>query len=94
MMSDSLAHLNWRPFPQRSLDEAMRGINWEVLCQLASDLHNGTPCALLPKTNAGLNNLVRVIEFADGTRWVARIPLHLGKRVQDLINFRTEVDTM
>lgn len=73
----------------------MRGINWEMLCQLASDLNNGTPCALLPKTNIGLNNLVRVLEFVDGTRWAARIPLDLGKRgEQDLMSLSTEVDTM
>lgn len=92
---DTLGGLNWDPFRQPSLDEAMRGIDWETLCQLASDLKNGTPCTLLPMINAGLNNLIRVVQFEDGTQWVARIPLHLGKQSdKGSIKLRTEVHTM
>lgn len=73
----------------------MRRTDWGKLCQLASDLNDNTPCVLLDKTNAGLNNLVRVLEFADNTtRWIARIPLHLGRREQDATALRSEVHTM
>lgn len=91
---DTLAGLNWNTFQQVSVDEAMRSTDWDKLCQLASDLNNNMPCTLLDKQNAGLNSLIKVLEFADTTRWVARIPLHLGKREQDSTLLRSEVHTM
>lgn len=72
----------------------MRSIDWDKLCQLALDLNNNMPCTLLDKQNAGLNSLIKVFEFADTIRWVARIPLHLGKREQNSIILRSEVYTM
>ncbi|EJT76974.1 hypothetical protein GGTG_06888 [Gaeumannomyces tritici R3-111a-1] len=52
-------------------------------------------CTLLPKYNRGGVNLVRLVEFDDGERWVARIKLHGGtdqsNHNQQLVN---EVDTL
>lgn len=91
---DTPESLHWSPYQQPKLDEAIRNTNWDRLRQLASNLNDGMPCKLLDKTNAGLNNLVRVLEFADTTRWVVRIPLHLGKRALDSTKLQSEVHTM
>lgn len=96
-MQDSVASLNWEPFQQPSLSSAMSSIRWGKLCQVASSLRDGMPCTPLPKRNAGLNNLITILEFNDRTRWVARIPLHLGKGAlseQNSTRLRSEVHTM
>ncbi|KAL5360791.1 hypothetical protein BJX96DRAFT_184803 [Aspergillus floccosus] len=51
----------------------LESINWASLIQYASAKRNGLECRLLPDIGLGYNHLVRVVEFADHTRWVARL---------------------
>lgn len=51
----------------------LESINWTSLIQCASAKRNGLDCQVLPDVGLGYNHLVRVIEFADDTRWVARL---------------------
>ena len=47
-------------------------IDWDANCQYASELHNGEFCALDPQITMGCNQLIRILNFADGSRWIAR----------------------
>lgn len=47
-------------------------INWEALCQYASKLNNNEPCTMDSQTTMGGRNLVRIILFKSGTRWIVR----------------------
>jgi len=48
-------------------------MNWPALLDYAAKKRNGINCMLLPDIGLGYNHMVRIIEFADGTRWVARL---------------------
>lgn len=50
-----------RPWPK-----AMRQTDWPALCQLAADLRDGVPCEPLDHATNGLNNMARLLRFADG----------------------------
>ena len=47
-------------------------INWDALCQYASKLNKGEPCTMDSPTTRGGRNLIRVLKFQNGTRWIAR----------------------
>lgn len=51
-------------------------INWDGLIEYASKLRNGKICKLLPDIGLGYNHLVRIIEFQDDVRWIARLRMH------------------
>ncbi|KAI1267856.1 kinase-like domain-containing protein [Xylariaceae sp. FL1019] len=95
-ISSNIDFLNWTITdydPDHSVQQATKNTNWGKLCQLASTLNNGLPCVLLdkPATNGGFN-LVRLLEFSDGTRWIARIPLRCS--TADSTKLQSEVDAM
>lgn len=48
-------------------------MNWPGLLDYATKKHSGVNCVLLPDIGLGYNHMVRIIEFADGNRWVARL---------------------
>ena len=48
-------------------------INWTALCQFASKLNNGKDCIADPQWTIGGRHLIRIIQFHDGTRWIARL---------------------
>ncbi|OHE98388.1 hypothetical protein CORC01_06384 [Colletotrichum orchidophilum] len=50
-------------------------VNWDQLCQIASDANRSLECVALDQIASGLNNMVRQLEFPDKTRWAARIPI-------------------
>jgi len=62
---------SWRHRAQSFVDN----INWEALCQYASELHDGADCTVDPQMAMGCNNLVRILVFEDGSRWIARLRL-------------------
>ncbi len=62
---------SWRHRPQSFVDNT----NWEALCQYASELHDGADCTVDPQMAMGCNNLVRILVFEDGSRWIARLRL-------------------
>lgn len=53
----------------------LESINWTSLIECASAMRNGLGCQLLPEVGLGYNHLVRVVEFTDCTRWVARLKM-------------------
>ena len=48
-------------------------INWNALCQFASKLNEGKDCAVDPQWTIGGRHLIRIIQFRDGSRWIARL---------------------
>ncbi|KAF5976140.1 protein kinase-like domain-containing protein [Fusarium bulbicola] len=50
-------------------------LNWDHLLSISSALKNGVPCTFSQKFSIGHFNIVRRIDFADGTSWVARVRL-------------------
>ncbi|KAF5627809.1 kinase-like domain protein [Fusarium tjaetaba] len=50
-------------------------LNWDHLLSLSSALNNGVPCTFSQKFSIGHFNMVRRIDFTDGTSWVARVRL-------------------
>lgn len=80
-MSDIQPELNWI---KTGVDDVagLRPIDWEALTHYATeakhrrdDTDAKVPCHLSSEYNMGGLNLVRLIDFQDGTRWVARIQL-------------------
>lgn len=49
-------------------------MNWLALLDHVAKKRNGINCMLLPDIDLGYNHMVRIIEFTDATRWVARPP--------------------
>ena len=59
------------------VEDFLAGISRQGLCTLASKFNNDIPCSSDPKTcvpTFGTFNVVIPIHFANGTKWVARIP--------------------
>jgi len=52
--------------------EFLAAINWEGLCKLASTHRGGIHCHISENYSLGNFNMVRALEFSDGTTWVAR----------------------
>ncbi|KAF5672697.1 kinase-like domain-containing protein [Fusarium denticulatum] len=50
-------------------------LNWDHLLSLSSALNNGVSCTFSQKFSIGHFNMVRRIDFTDGTSWVARVRL-------------------
>lgn len=56
--------------------------NWDALIEYANKLRNGMICKLLPDIGLGYNHLVRIIEFEDHVRWIARLRMPPLSRTQ------------
>lgn len=79
--SDEVVVLNWATTDINRV-ESLGPVNWEALVQFAvntkrrHDGYNGPmTCQLSAEYNMGGLNLVRRLDFQDGTRWVARLQL-------------------
>jgi len=89
--------LNWSipniPILRAKALKCLEQANWQAICERASLDNGGQPCELLSDCTCGGTSLARLLEFQDGTRWVARVPLvkPTPERIQRL---RTEIDTM
>ncbi|KAJ5832447.1 hypothetical protein N7474_000758 [Penicillium riverlandense] len=51
----------------------LQSTDWNALIEYAAAARNGTECRLLPDIGLGYNHVVRIIEFKDNVRWVARL---------------------
>ena len=65
--------------------------NWEAILAVASRANGDKPCKLLPDYQVGGSSLARLLEFSDGTCWVARVRLRKStaetfQRLQNEIN--------
>ncbi|CAG7961519.1 unnamed protein product [Penicillium salamii] len=61
---------------------------WSELCRIASGLIGHSKCITLDQVASGLNNIVRLLEFSDGTRWAARV--HIQRNASSLISTKLE----
>lgn len=62
--------------PLRSRAESfLASVDWLALREYAAAKRKGIDCSLLPDIGLGYNHMVRIIEFIDGVRWVARLQL-------------------
>ncbi|KAK1657037.1 hypothetical protein BDP55DRAFT_41921 [Colletotrichum godetiae] len=60
--------------PIRSRAESFSAsVDWSSLLQYAAKRRNGSSCQLLRDIGLGYNHMVRIIQFDDGVRWVARL---------------------
>lgn len=48
---------------------------WDNLLALCTNLRGGIKCSLSKKCSIGTQNLVKLVEFEDGMKWVARVSL-------------------
>lgn len=53
----------------------LENTRWDNLITLCSSLRNGIGCEVSEKYSLGTQNLVKLVEFEDGLKWVARISL-------------------
>lgn len=75
--------------------DCFRQTRWDELCRIASGLSGDLKCIALDQVTSGLNNIVRVLEFSDQTRWVARV--HIRRSNPPTVNstkLNTEIATM
>lgn len=64
-------------------------MNWLALLDYAAEKRDGINCVLLPDIGLGLNHMVRILEFPDEIRWVARLrmpPLAESTSGEDALN--------
>lgn len=64
---------------------------WDELCQIASSAA-GMQCVALDQLASGLNNIVRLLEFSNQTRWAARV--HIRRSTFSRVKNESEVATM
>ena len=55
----------------------IKTVKWESLLMLCSNLREGTGCKISEKFSVGSHNLVKLVDFDDGVKWVARISLQV-----------------
>lgn len=67
---------------------------WNELCRIASGLASHLECKALDQVASGLNNIVRVLEFSDQTRWVARVHIRRSTPLVSSAKLKTEIATM
>ncbi len=64
---------------QSDVDERVRrclnDTQWDSLLATCSELREGTSCTISQKFSFGTQNLVRLVEFEDDVKWVARVSL-------------------
>ncbi|EGD96537.1 hypothetical protein TESG_03977 [Trichophyton tonsurans CBS 112818] len=51
----------------------LASVNWEALCDFASSLHSGKRCIVESEIALGGRHMVRIIQFEDNSRWIARL---------------------
>ncbi|KAI0891194.1 hypothetical protein F4806DRAFT_483926 [Annulohypoxylon nitens] len=62
------------PAVQAQVNDCIKRTKWEAICECASRANHGQPCKVLPDFTNGGSSLARLLEFQDGTRWIARVP--------------------
>lgn len=78
----------------KSSTDCLHQTQWDELCQIATSIA-GQECKVLDQVARGLNNLVRLIQFADGTCWAARV--HIQRKASSIATatrLESEIATM
>ncbi|KAI0388352.1 kinase-like domain-containing protein [Xylariaceae sp. FL0594] len=78
---------------QAQVNNCFGRTNWEAICKTASRVNGGQPCKALPYYTHGGSSLVRLLEFEDGTRWIARVQL-LKSTPNTAHKIQAEIDTI
>jgi hypothetical protein len=73
--------------------DCVAATNEKALLQYAKHLRNGTECHYLPYVTMGGVHLIRLLGFADGVRWIARIQLR-PSTAESAQRMKSEIDTM
>ncbi|WEW60881.1 hypothetical protein PRK78_006369 [Emydomyces testavorans] len=60
-------------FWHRRAQSFLTSVNWEALCDYASSLYDGKRCVIEPEIALGGRHMVRIVQFEDKTRWIARL---------------------
>lgn len=63
---------SWRP----KMSKILEIVDWDLLQQYASTLREGRSCVILPSVQFGGRHLIRILDFEDGIKWVARLRQH------------------
>lgn len=98
MSTDSTSWTTVRGFLQNSdsqTADCFHRTQWNELCRIASGLAGNLECVALDQVASGLNNIVRLLEFSDRTRWAARV--HIRRNKPHLVSstkLENEVATM
>jgi hypothetical protein len=72
-----------------------RRAQWAQLCLIASNVNRHLECVALDQVTSGLNNVVRLLEFSDGSRWAARVSIKTLPSLQaGYAGLEAEVATM
>lgn len=82
---------NHTPTKTRAQDCLIR-VNWEAICDVASRSRAQT-CQVRPECTSGGSSLARLLEFQDGTLWVARVQLK-NSTSKTSSKAQTDIDTM
>jgi len=59
----------------------LKQTDWTALCDHASKIY-GTTCILDPQITMGGRHMVRILNFADGSRWIARLRMRFATRIE------------
>lgn len=69
-------HSSQQEGPRRArTDQFLETVDWHSLQQYAAKKHDGVACKVLPEIGLGGVHVVRIIEFDNGIRWIARLRL-------------------
>ena len=69
-------------------------IDGDALCQHASRIHGGKTCTLDPQITMGGRHIVRILNFEDGSRWIARLRMTDGEAEAESLLLQREVDSI
>jgi hypothetical protein len=72
-----------------------RRTRWDKLCLIASNANRHLACVALDQVTSGMNNLVRLLEFSDRSRWAARVRIKTtASPLLGSAELETEIATM
>lgn len=97
MSIESTSWATVQDFLQKSDSQTVDYFNrtqWSELCRIASGLNGHSECIALDQVASGLNNIVRLLEFSDGTRWAARVHIQRNTSIPISTKLENEVATM
>jgi hypothetical protein len=75
-------------------DAFIASIQDEHVCQLASTYHNSDSCVFFQPAVRGSYNICYFVEFANGDKWVVRVPLAPTLALDGADKLESEVTTM
>lgn len=86
MMLNAFSGYKWEnhDIVKDAVDLQLKSIDWQGLIRKASVI-SGKRCSISPQYTTGGRNIVRILDFEDGTRWIARLRLNYGTEEDNLL---------